>query len=153
MYVDNYFPHDVAVRELGTVVSRTETLKTLGVRVKMVKRLDIQDGIEAVRNILARCWIDKEKCHRLIEALKSYRKDYDPLADVYMNKPVHDWSSHASDAMRTLAVGERRVRDQTRDMPTKMTTNYNIHARNTNKAQNHPIPPSERKSRTYLRPH
>ena len=38
-------------------------------------------------------------------ALENYRSEYDEEKKVLSNRPLHDWSSHGSDAFRTFAVG------------------------------------------------
>ena len=40
----------------------------------------IEDGINAVRMFMPRCWFDEQKCARGIDALKLYRADYDDSA-------------------------------------------------------------------------
>ena len=57
--------------------------------------------------ILKSCWFDREKCMDGIEALKNYRKDWNEKAQVFRDRPMHDWSSHAADAFRYFAVGFR----------------------------------------------
>lgn len=101
----HYFPHDVKVRELGSGRSRIETLRKLGIRAIPVKKLSIMDGIEAVRNILPRCWFSIGSCGTGIEHLKDYSKEFDPIKQVYRKQPKHDQHSHGADAFRTLAVG------------------------------------------------
>lgn len=107
-YGEHYAPHDIAVREIGTGKSRLEVGKTLGIRFQQGARLDIEDGINAVRSMLSQCWFDASKCHRGINALKNYRKDWDEKNKVFMTKPKHDWASHGSDAVRTFAVNYKR---------------------------------------------
>jgi len=105
-YSGHYFPHDIAVRELGTGVSRLETAKSLGMLPAFqVKKLPVYDGIEAVRNVLARCFFDKEECSTGISRLSGYKKEFDEKRNVYKDIPVHDICSHGADAFRTLAVG------------------------------------------------
>lgn len=105
VYGKHYAPHDIKVRELGTGKSRLETAKSLGIDFEVALRLEVDDGIEAVRNILNRCWFDKVKCERGISALRSYHKEWDEDNQVFKKKPEHDWSSHGADAFRTFAVG------------------------------------------------
>ncbi len=101
-------PHDIEVRELGTGVSRKETATQMGLRpITTARRLEIEDGINAVRRMLPRCWFDKERCKQGIRALTDYAKDYDDKHKVYRTKPRHDWASHAADAFRTCAVIHR----------------------------------------------
>ena len=41
---------------------------------------------------------------RGIDALKLYRADYDPALQALRPQPVHDWTSHAADSFRYLAM-------------------------------------------------
>jgi len=104
-YGKHYAPHDIKVRELGTGKSRLETARGLGLKFTTVKKLSIIDGIEAVRNILPKCWFSKTDCYAGIEALKGYHKEFDSSRGVFRKTPVHDSNSHGADAFRTLAVG------------------------------------------------
>ena len=112
VYGRHYLPHDVKVRELGTGRSRQETLQKLGLRADIVPRLSVEDGIQAVRNILPRCWFDKKATKQGREALSLYRAEYDERYRTYKARPVHDWTSHASDAFRYLAVALRESRGE-----------------------------------------
>lgn len=101
-------PHDIKVRELGTGKSRLETAEGLGIRpLEVAPQLEIADGIEAARNLLARCWFDATKCADGLRALKNYRKDWDEDRGVWLPRPRHDWASHGADAFRTGAVCDR----------------------------------------------
>lgn len=98
-------PHDIEVRELGTGKSRKETAEGLGLRpFETAPKLEVQDGIESVRNLLARCWFDAERCADGLKALKNYRKDWDENRGVWLPRPRHDWASHGADAFRTGAT-------------------------------------------------
>lgn len=105
VYERHLLPHDGDVKELGTGRSRREVLESLGLKTEIVKNLGVDDGINAVRTILPRCWFDAKKCERGIEALRQYRRAYDDKLKAFRARPLHDWTSHASDAMRYLAVG------------------------------------------------
>jgi hypothetical protein len=107
VYSKHHAPHDIEVRELGSGRSRKETAQSLGLVFNVVPNLPIEDGIEAARSILARCWFDKEKCERGLNALGSYHKAYDEKLRDWKTHPNHDWSSHAADAFRYLAVGHK----------------------------------------------
>jgi len=106
-YGDHWAPHDIQVRELGSGKSRIETAKMLGIQFRIVPNLSIDDGINAVRNTIPRCWFDAKKCELGLQALRNYRKEYDDRRQEYKPRPLHDWSSHASDAFRYLAVSLR----------------------------------------------
>ena len=106
VYGSILLPHDAEARELGTGKSRVEYLDSLGVRnTKIVPRHNIDDGIQSVRMLLSKAWFDKSKCYQGIECLKAYRADFDDKNKVLKSRPLHDWSSHASDSMRYMAQG------------------------------------------------
>lgn len=105
VYGEHLLPHDVAVRELGTGTTRLETLRSLGLKARVLKALPLEDGIEAVRALLPRCWFDRQKCARGLDALRLYRPVFDPRAKLFSARPLHDWTSHAADAFRYLAAG------------------------------------------------
>ena len=70
VYGDHYAPHDIQVRDFSTGRSRLEIARELGGRFRVAANLRIDDGIEAVRSILPRCYFDEDKCSHLIEALR-----------------------------------------------------------------------------------
>ena len=105
VYGQHYFPHDVANKELSTGKSRVDTLKALGITPEVVPVSAVMDGINATRRMLDQCWIDKERCERGYEALKQYRREYDDTLKDWKTRPLHDWTSHGADALRTFACG------------------------------------------------
>lgn len=105
MYAGHIVPHDAQAKELGTGKSRLEVLESLGLKnITVCAQHRVEDGINAVRTILPRCWIDARKCARGIEALKAYRSEFDEKLMTLRPHPVHDWSSHAADSARYLAM-------------------------------------------------
>lgn len=105
VYAGHIVPHDAQAKELGTGKSRLEVLESLGMRnVTIAPMHRVEDGINGVRVMLPKCWFDARKCARGIEALKLYRAEYDDKLKALKPKPVHDWTSHAADAMRYLAM-------------------------------------------------
>lgn len=98
-------PHDAQAKELGTGKTRLEVLESLGLRnVVVAPQHRVEDGINAARVFIPRCWFDAEKCARGIDALKLYRAEYDDKLQALKPRPVHDWTSHAADAFRYLAM-------------------------------------------------
>lgn len=105
LYANHIVPHDAQAKELGTGKSRLEVLETLGLKDITVAAMHrVEDGINAVRTIIPRCWFDQNKCARGIDALKLYRSEYDDKLQALKPRPVHDWTSHAADAFRYLAM-------------------------------------------------
>jgi phage terminase large subunit len=98
-------PHDVSVRELGTGKSRLEMLQGAGLNVDVLPRLSVDDGIQAVRRLLPRCWFNMPRVRQGVDCLRNYRREFDEKRNVYYEKPLHDWASHGSDAFRYLAIG------------------------------------------------
>lgn len=105
-YEQHILPHDVQVKELGTGKSRLEVLDALGIRnVEIAPKLSVEDGIQAARTMIPRCYFDENKCNRGIEALRQYRRDFDEKNKTWRGRPLHDWTSHGADAWRYMAVG------------------------------------------------
>ena len=102
---EHILPHDVRVRELGTGKSRLEMLEDSGLQVKIAPRMGLDDGIQAVRRLLPRCWFNVPKVQNGLNCLRNYRRDYDEKRKIFYERPLHDWSSHGSDSFRYLALG------------------------------------------------
>ena len=99
------------VRELGSGSSRYEMMLGLGIRPTVVAKLTVQDGIEAVRGMLPRCWFDRKRCAQGLKMLRAYHRSWDARRNDWRDRPNHDHSSHAADAFRYLAVGLRDADD------------------------------------------
>jgi hypothetical protein len=105
VYAGHIVPHDAQARELGTGKSRLEVLESLGLKnITLAPMHRIEDGINAVRLFVPKCWFDEAKCRRGLDALKLYRSEYDDKLQALRPSPVHDWTSHAADAFRYLAM-------------------------------------------------
>ena len=116
VYGEHILPHDARVQELGSGKTRVETLTSLGIRPRVLSAHRVEDGVNAVRRLLPRCWFDAEACARGLEALRNYRSEWDERRQAFRERPLHDWSSHAADAFRYLAMG---LREETSErMPT-----------------------------------
>jgi phage terminase large subunit len=102
---EHILPHDVRVRELGTGKSRMEMLEEAGLEIKIAPRMSLDDGIQAVRRLLPRCWFNVPKVQIGLNCLRNYRRDYDEKRKIFYERPLHDWSSHGSDSFRYLALG------------------------------------------------
>jgi len=110
VYKDHFAPHDIEVTEFGNGKTRREVAYQLGIRFKVVPKIPLEDGIHATNMTLPRCWIDTDHCKKLIDALRHYHRKYIDKNRMFRSKPVHDWSSHACDAMRYLSVGLQEIK-------------------------------------------
>lgn len=105
IYGGHIVPHDAKAKELGTGKTRLEVLESLDLKEITVAPMHrVEDGINAVRVMLPRCWFDETKCARGLDALKLYRAEFDDKLQALKPKPVHDWTSHAADSFRYLAM-------------------------------------------------
>jgi phage terminase large subunit len=102
-YAPLILPHDAQARELGTGKSRVEMIEAMGFQTRVLPATSVEDGIETVRRFLPRTWIDAEKCNAGVQAVKQYRARKDEKRRVSLG-PLHDWTSHAADALRYLMV-------------------------------------------------
>jgi hypothetical protein len=103
-YNKMWLPHDAYNKRMEHNKSIEEQFKEAGFRTDEVPNISIENGIQEVRKLLPKCWIDKDKCKQLIRALENYHYEWDDVKKVFKKSPLHDWSSHPSDAMRYLAV-------------------------------------------------
>lgn len=111
VYAGHVVPHDAQAKELGTGKSRLEVLESLGLKNITVAAMHrVEDGINACRMLIPRCWFDVSKCARGVDALKLYRsqideKLHDPQGRPMLKpQPLHDWTSHAADSFRYLSM-------------------------------------------------
>lgn len=106
VYGTHYFPHDIQQQHLNEVESRINTLANLGISDHYIVPVhSVWEGIHATRRMLDRTLIDPERCAKGLEALKAYRQEWNDKTKDWGRQPVHDWSSHAADALRQFAAG------------------------------------------------
>lgn len=106
-YGKQIFPHDLAVTEFGSGLTRVEQAIALGLNPTVLPKHRIEDGIEAVRMTIPVCYFDQTNCAKLIKCLESYRQDYDAKLQVYKGTPLHDWASDGADAFRYFAMSKK----------------------------------------------
>lgn len=108
-YGKHLVPHDAAVHEFSTGLTRVEIAKSHGINFTVVPDIGINEGIDAARNMLNRCWFDEIKCARGITALESYKKQWNDRLGCWASQPLHNFASHGADAFRMLAVGLNKL--------------------------------------------
>jgi len=108
-YGKHYLPHDARAKSLQTGRSIVEQLADLlGINhLSVVPDIGVQDGIQAIRQMLPRTWFNSVKCGDGVEALRQYQREYDEDKKAFRASPRHDWTSHPADAFRMLAVAWR----------------------------------------------
>jgi len=111
---EDWLPHDAEAKTLAAA-GRTirSQLQNLGRKTRIVEKVGVADGINAARGLLGRCWFDEVRCADGLQALRHYRYAVD--TDGRLGRtPLHDWSSHAADAFRYLAVSLEAHRPKAR---------------------------------------
>lgn len=105
LYGQHYLPHDAKHRDVSAGMNRVELLKQLGLKnITVLKRGSVETGIELARQVLSRCKFDSDKCKDGLERLRAYHYKYDEKNKIFSRQPEHDFSSHAADAFRYLAM-------------------------------------------------
>jgi len=108
-YGVHWLPHDAKAKTLAAQGKsiQEQLANTLGWgHVRIVPRLSVEDGIQAVRQMFSRVWFDPA-CEEGVEALRQYHREWDDDRKMFRDRPHHDWTSHAADAFRYLAVAWR----------------------------------------------
>jgi hypothetical protein len=108
VYGMHFFPHDLTARELGSGKVRADLLKNHGLAPNILPPSAVDDGIAQVRQLLRRSWFNATRCGDGLKALRQYRSEWDERRKVLKPVPLHDWTSHAADAFRYLAMGMGR---------------------------------------------
>jgi phage terminase large subunit len=103
-YEAHYLPHDGRHERLGMAGSIKDQLRDMGLSCRTLPNMTLKAGIELARQLLSEAWIDAEACKEGLHALRNYHYAYNENKGRFEDKPEHDWSSHASDAMRYLAM-------------------------------------------------
>jgi phage terminase large subunit len=101
----HFVPHDMKNDEFIAGISRIEAARKLGFNMDIVEKVPIDEGINAVRSLLAFCCFDSIQCARGIKCIDFYRKKYNEMLKVYYDEPCHDQWSHGADSFRYACVG------------------------------------------------
>ena len=121
-------PHDARARTLVTGGSVLDQfLSRYGMaKVGIVPELSLADGIQASRWTLGLPMRIHSRCEPGLKMLKAYRYGWDEERKIYSRVPVHDFSSHGSDAFRYVACSFRAQADsipRTRELPGPVSVN------------------------------
>ena len=104
-----YLPHDAKAKSLQTGKSIVEQFLAEGIRPQIAPELSLQDGIEAARVVLQRCWFNEETTYDGVNHLRGYQREWDERTQTFRSRPKHDQHSHAADAFRYFALSARPV--------------------------------------------
>jgi len=108
-YGKHIAPHDMENHSFSTGVTRRDMAARLGINFIISPKLHVADGIEASKVALSKCYIDENKCFKLVKNLNLYRYEWDEKRQQYKNTFFHGPESHAVDAFRYLSVSYKSV--------------------------------------------
>lgn len=127
VYGTHFAPHDIEVQEFSTGKTRREVAYQLGINFRIVPKVSLEDGIHALKMVLPRCLIDTDNGKPLIDALRHYHRKYNEKMRMFHNKPVKDWSSHACDAARYMALSITETRQKQNINQSIAQSDYSVH--------------------------
>lgn len=108
-YGKHNLPHDAKAKTLAAMGKSIEEQLASHFgwnNIRIVPDLSVQDGIQAARLMLKRCYFDLG-CEEGLECLKQYQREWDEDKKCFREVPRHDWTSHTADAFRMAAVAWR----------------------------------------------
>lgn len=113
IYLGHFAPHDIAVREWTSGVSRMEEARRFGIKFERVEKTAKAEQIAAASHLLRRMEINvqeneaknpEDDCEFILNALGEYKFRFDREKRVMSKNPEHNWASHYADALMAAAV-------------------------------------------------
>lgn len=106
-----YLPHDGRTRDFKTGKSAEEIMQSFGWDVAITPNMGIEDGIRLTRMTFNRIYFDKNKCERLIQCAKRYRRSINQQTQE-PGAPLHDEWSHGADNLRYICVNAEAMSNE-----------------------------------------
>jgi hypothetical protein len=105
---NHYLPHDAAAQKNTSGRSDEAELRAAGLNnTRIVPRThDIWIGINRLQQMLPRFSFRLPHCEAGITALSNYAYKRASATGIVVHEPIHNWASHAADALRMLAEAE-----------------------------------------------
>jgi len=108
-YGKHFAPHDINQTEESSGKTRLDSAKELGIDFIKIPKLGINDGIEKGQIVFSRLFVNKIRCEKWLEAMRNYRAEWDEDRLIYKREPVKDWTNHAADVHRYMALIEKQM--------------------------------------------
>lgn len=104
IFAEHFLPHDAGQTERSGRTLATELREAGLANVRIVPQTaDIWAGINHLQQLFLNMEFRSPQCDKGIEALEAYHTKEVNEGAVIRDIPVHDWSSHCADSLRTLA--------------------------------------------------
>lgn len=97
-------PHDLRRREYSDKRSYRQIALEHGIDFEVAPDIGLRAGIDSVKSFLPRLNFNRTTTKQGWDALTNYRREYNDKLRVFMDRPLHDWASHGSDAMRIMSI-------------------------------------------------
>lgn len=111
IYDTDWLPHDGNSEQMAANgMSIAKQMRDAGRKVRVIPKMPIADGINAVRTMFPNMWFDAEKCADGLQCIRRYRYDVDQQTGRVSKNPLHDENSHAADALRYCALALKEPR-------------------------------------------
>jgi hypothetical protein len=116
-YATHYLPHDGKKRDAASGSTFVQVARESGYQFSIIEnKLTLLEGIEKIRGIFSRIYIDEDKCDYLIKCLGEYHSEWDDNAKIFRNRPLHNWASHSTDAFRYMCLALDNLRSPSNSM-------------------------------------
>ena len=115
VYAGHFWPHDGKQKEQISGKERYKTARDMGLQVTVLKKeKDVVQGIERTRKMLPYATFNESRCGTLVDALEHYQRQRNKTTSteekpVYMEHPLHDWSSHPADSERYVSMAVKKM--------------------------------------------
>lgn len=107
VYGSHFLPHDAAATNTSGRTFAQELTEAGLPNVKIVPRTqDVWIGINRVLQIFPRFTFRVPQCEDGLTALSNYAYKRASTTGIIVHEPVHNWASHAADALRQIAEAE-----------------------------------------------
>ena len=108
MWGTHFLPHDAAQKKqlARIILTPREMLENLwpGQRFEIVDAVNqLQDGIQAVRDVFSQCVFDETGCKEGLRHLSLYRKEWDQRVSAWKDSPRKDEHTESADSFRQFA--------------------------------------------------
>lgn len=123
VYGKHFAPHDINAKEITTGKSRLDTAREFGIHFEVVPSISVESGIEKGRLFWSKLWVDEKNCAIWMDAISQYRQEWDDRKGCFIERPVHDWTSHPGDVHRYAALVESLMTNETFQRPSYKVQN------------------------------
>ncbi len=116
VYGKIFVPHDATGTEQATEKTRLQTAKDLWPAMKdnfvVVPKYLVDDGIAKAKLMWSRLWVDSVNCSDWLDLISQYKREFDEERKMFLERPYHDFSSHAADELRYAALSENQMTNE-----------------------------------------